>query len=59
MVTLDQYLAMLKHKAMDKEVVDKVKELKTKKKEERRSRGLKVHLPKLREHFKGELRRII
>jgi hypothetical protein len=38
MVTLDQYLAMLKHKAMDKEVVDKVKELKTKKKEERRSR---------------------
>ncbi len=29
---------MLKHKAIDIEVVDKIKELKTKKKEERRSR---------------------
>jgi len=37
-VTSYQYLSMLKHKAIDIEVVDKIKELKTKKKEERRSR---------------------
>jgi hypothetical protein len=31
MVTSNQYLAMLKHKVMDKEVANKIKELKTKK----------------------------
>ncbi len=35
MVTSYQYLVVLKHKALDKEVCDIIKELKTKEKEER------------------------
>ncbi len=46
---------MLKHKAMDKEVVDKIKELQTKKRRKEDQEGLKIHLPKLREHFKGKI----
>ncbi len=50
---------MLKHKEMDKEIVDKIKELKTKKKEERRSKRVESTFTQAEEHFKGELRRII
>jgi hypothetical protein len=43
MVTLDQYLVVLKQKAMDKKVV-KIKELKAKEKENRRSRRVECTL---------------
>jgi hypothetical protein len=35
-MTFDQYLAMLKQKTRDKKVMDKVKELKIKEREEKR-----------------------
>ncbi len=43
MVTLDQYLVVLKQKAMDKKIV-KLTELKTKEKEDRRSRRVECTL---------------
>jgi hypothetical protein len=38
LVTLDQYLAMLRQKALDKEVINKIKEQKTKEREEKKSK---------------------
>jgi hypothetical protein len=50
---------MLKYKVMDKEVDEKIKELKAKEKEENRlKKRLKVHSSNLSE-LKGELRRTI
>jgi hypothetical protein len=43
MVTLDQYLVVLKQKAMDKKVV-KIMELKAKEKEDRKSRRVECTL---------------
>jgi hypothetical protein len=43
MVTLDQYLVVLKQKVMDKKVV-KIRELKAKEKEDRRSRKVECAL---------------
>ncbi len=43
-VTLDQYLVVLKQKAMDKEIVDKLREKKVKEREKKRPRKAKrVH----------------
>jgi len=35
MVTLDQYLALLKQKALEKKIIDKIKEQKAKEREEK------------------------
>jgi hypothetical protein len=58
MVTLDQYLVVLKQKAMDKKVV-KIRELKGKEKEDRRSRRVECRHTEFSEQFKGELKRRI
>jgi hypothetical protein len=54
MVTSNQYLAMLKHKAMDKEVIDKI-ELKAKKKEERRSRRVEGTFTQAKRTFQRKI----
>jgi hypothetical protein len=46
---------MLKHKAMDKEVVDKIKELQTKKKEERISRRVEGTFTKAERKFQRRI----
>jgi hypothetical protein len=50
-----QHLVVLKQKVVDKEIIDKIRELKWEKDHER----LKVHLPKFKKQLKGELRRKI
>jgi len=59
MVTSYQYLVVLKHKALDKEVGDIIRELKTKEKKREHKEGLKTHLPKLSKQLKGKLRKMI
>ncbi len=56
-VTLYQYLVLLKQKTMDKKVANEIKEFKSKEKEKENQEKLIIHLPKLRKQFKGELRK--
>ncbi len=47
-ITLDQYLAMLRKKALEKEIVDKIREQKTKKRKEKKYQDrLNIHLLKI------------
>jgi hypothetical protein len=48
---------MLKQKAMDKEAMDKFREFKVKKREEKYQESFKIHFPQPSEQFKGPLKR--
>ncbi len=54
-VTSDRYLALLKHKAMDKKVANKIKELKTKIKEERISRKVEGTFTQAKKTFQRRI----